>query len=154
MPLVVKFPEQNEKEDVTRLASLTKFAPTVKQVVFEDRFDSALFVPDGPVVASTPGVDKRGKEYASTLDVDLKLYTNSMRAVYKQEGKIQKFVTWSGEAATVEIRGTVNHKLTSEGATTVNNAFEEIDSQGIRERTIDATPDEQVEDRLKELGYL
>jgi len=155
VPLVVKFPNQKNRRRIEQLASLTNFPSIVNQAIHKHETDFNAFVPESPVVASTSGMYGEAREQMKKYSLNSELYTNPMRAVYKQEGdRIRKFMTWSGEAATVEIRGIVNHKLCSQGITKVNDAFEGIDDHDVRESTTDTVADDQVEDRLRELGYL
>jgi len=155
VPLVVKYPHQRESQRINQLASLTNFPSVVTEVVQEQTTDFDGFVPDGPVVTSTSGMYEQAKEDISRYDLDMELYTKPMRAVYDQTGeKIRKFVTWSQESATIKISGVVSHKLCSEGATTVNETYDEILNQDVRSHIGEGEPDEQVKNRLKELGYL
>ncbi|MFB6129199.1 MAG: sulfatase-like hydrolase/transferase [Salinigranum sp.] len=151
VPLVVRPPGGDGEGGrvVDEPASLTRF-PAVVEAYVEG--ESETFVPEGPVVASTDGIDPDTQERASRHRSVLEPLTRPADAVYEAgDGGVRKFVRWGDRELAVAIRGATAAWVTDEGVDRVGDVVDGMDdaSVGASAESVDA----DVKQRLEDLGY-
>ncbi len=156
VPLVVRAPGQREGERVSEVASLTRFPAAVRALLDDELRDDA-FVPDGPVVASSHGLEEPMEERAARYCDDLWRFNGDARAVYRDEdGFVRKDVTWRDEAASILVcDAKASSKTGTDGARDrVESAFAAIEDRGVRDESEGlGDVDEATQKRLEDLGY-
>jgi arylsulfatase len=152
VPLVVRHPSITSGDVVTAPASLTAFPAAVESLASGDLDPStAPFVPEGPVVAATDGIDpdtqERAREYLDDIDV----LTASVDAVYtRTDGGVEKAIKWGDREALVAIRDARARWRVGDDAD-VNRVIEGFEDRGVRAEADDV--DGTVQERLEDLGY-
>ncbi len=160
VPLVVKFPGQQEGQRRSQLAALTQFP---------DAVESALDGTAGPAefcveraLASSYGIlaDQQLRSRAERFQSEdaLKGFTEPLRAVYTDgDGVVRKQLAWGDRNA---VRVTVRDAQTSyvEGSVdpaVVNEQFEALDTDALVSASDEmAEVDPATEQRLEDLGYI
>jgi arylsulfatase A-like enzyme len=160
VPLVVRAPGQRDSKRVSEAASLTQFPEAVRSLL-DDNWDDDAFVPNGPVVASSHGLEEPMEERASKYCEDLWRFNGDARAVYRDEDGdddfVRKDVTWRDEEASVLICDSkASAKTDGDGARErVESAFETIENIGVRDESDGmGGMDEATQKRLEDLGYV
>lgn len=156
VPLVVQFPKQTSAATVSEVASLTEF-PTVVRNVRSGVDTRGGFVPDGPVIASSHGLEEPMEERAERYTGDFYRFNGDCRAVYEGSGNdVTKYLSWREKRATVEVNSvkSVFKKKNDDGGH-VDEVFSEIIELDTRE---DSGGFEDIDDatqqRLEDLGYV
>ena len=150
VPLVVKWPRQNEQCLVSKFAAIKDFPSAVKTALRGKREDSA-FIPEGPVFSST----YRAKTIDTTPKSDnRKDYLGPWRAAYTLDDDRQiKFADRNEESATIAIldaQTSYQIKPTDNGRT--EDLYERIEDKKMTEGL--GHVDNSVEEKLSDLGYL
>ena len=163
VPLVVRYPGQEEGRRVEEVASLVGFPEAVRGALDGDGPDARPFVPDGPVVATAHGLDEAVRERAARYCEDLAPYTATSRVVYEGAGTdVRKYVTWRDESVEIAVRDAeTSFRVTPRGerdegaAGRVSDAFEGVEDRGVREggRGVEDL-DEDAYQHLEDLGYV
>jgi hypothetical protein len=161
VPLVVRVPGQTEGRRVEEPASLTRF-PAAVRALLDGELDHDAFVPEGPVVASSHGLEEPMEERAREYCEDLWRFNGDARAVYRtssvgDDGTVRKDVTWREEAASVLVYDAKAASTTDgEGARErVADGFGTVEDVGVREESEGlGDVDEATQKRLEDLGYV
>lgn len=156
VPLVVKFPGQRDSAEHREPVSLTDF-PRVVDAALEGDWATDEFVTEGPVLASSHGLEEPMEERASKFVDDLWLYNGDYRAVYTDRGdRVEKQVTWRDdyEAAVDVFDAQVARVLPGGSAPAVSAAFESLGDAGVRAADEDIDVSAATEQRLEDLGYM
>jgi arylsulfatase len=163
VPLLVRYPGQEEGQRVAEVASLRGFPEAVRGALDGDGPDARPFVPDGPVLATVHGLDTAVRERAARYCDDLTPYTATSRVVYEGSGTdVRKYVTWNDEAVEIGVRDAeTSYRVTPWGerddtvAERVVEAFEGVEDRGVREggRGVEDL-DEDAYRHLEDLGYV
>jgi arylsulfatase A-like enzyme len=157
VPLIVRAPEQEEANWISEVASLTRF-PTAVRTALDDGWEDDAFVPDGPVVASSHGLEEPMEERASRYCDDLWRFNGDARAVYHDEDEfVRKDVTWRDEAASILVCDAKASSKVENGdaGQRVDAAYESIEDRGVRDESEGIGDiDEATQKRLEDLGYV
>jgi arylsulfatase len=153
VPLIVRPPGGGDGTHVDAPVSLTQFPDTVS-AVFDG--DDPSFVPDGPVIASTDGIDPDTQERARQFRADLDPLTTPADAVYVAEedaagSRVTKHVRWGDRRATVAIRDARAAWMLNESSADVESVVDGLADAGIGADA--ANVDADVQQRLEDLGY-
>lgn len=155
VPLVAKFPDQSESTWVSEVASLTEFPNVVKAVV--DGTDGAdTFVPDGPVIASSHGLEEPMEERAQRYTGDFYRFNGDARTVYEgQAADVTKWLSWRDKRATVRVNDAKSsYKTADEDDGHVDEIFNDLTDLGVRSESEGVeNVDEATKQRLEDLGY-
>jgi len=109
------------------------------------------------VIASASTIDtklknaKRARTYCSDLD----RFKGDIRAVYRERnGTVHKYLTWDGDAVTVEIADARTVRTVEEGnpREQVQDAFAELTDAGVSTKQGDVS--EETLGHLESLGYV
>lgn len=101
VPLLVQYPDQTDASCLEEPATLTRFPDVVEGTV---RGDRPTFVPNGPVIASSPGMNELAIERTSDFFEDLTEHTPSGDALYRrQHGRLEKFIKWNSTVTKVRL---------------------------------------------------
>jgi hypothetical protein len=156
VPLVVKFPVQTEPTVVEAPASLTQFPAAVRATRSGDWHHEA-FVPDGPVLASTFGLSPSEQRAKPEYVDDLSAYDRPTKVVYQQEEKsVHKHITYGDESFTLDVTDPQQSTIVATGevpARVVETAFKSVHTVDEPRRAEEVAIDEEVTQRLEELGY-
>jgi len=156
VPLIVSYPDQETGDEVTRPVTLRRFPRAVEAAV-SGEWTGTEFVPDRPVIASASTIDtklknaKRARTYCSDLD----RFKGDIRAVYRERnGTVHKYLTWDGDAVTVEIADARTVRTVEEGnpREQVQDAFAELTDAGVSTKQGDVS--EETLGHLESLGYV
>lgn len=156
VPLVVKYPGQTEPAQHDEPVSLTDF-PTVVRDVLDGEWSTDSFVTDGPVLASSHGLEEPMEDRASKFIDDLWLYNGDYRALYVDRGdRVEKQMTWRDDHGAVldVFDAQVSRPRTDRDPTDVAEAFDALSEAGIRESAEEMDVSAQTEQRLEDLGYV
>lgn len=160
VPLVVKYPGQNQRVDVESVVSLTDF-PRVVRAVREGSYEwGEAFLPEGggTVVASTHGLNEvnfeRMREFC---DDDGDRFEGETEIVYEDaaDGGVKKMLNWNGHHRTLNIPDARTRRFLDENNEAfVSETFAELQDRGVIDRD-DAVGgvDAGTERRLEALGY-
>lgn len=154
VPLVVRRPG-GESGRIAEPASLTEFPTVVRGVLDGSR---RSFVPDGPVVVSSHGLEEPMEDRALRYTNDLHRFNGDCRAVYDsmddREGAVRKALSWRDERCRVDgYDAKTSYRAAESDDGVVDETFESFCDRGVRTES-----DEEVgaatEERLKDLGYM
>lgn len=156
VPLLVRFPGQRSPERVREAATLTRFPEAVRAAIEGERSDD-VFVPDGPVVASSHGLEEPMEERARRYCDDLWRFNGTARAVYEDDGElVRKHVTWRDRAAAIAIGDAkASFRTSGDARARVEARFDRVEDAGVRVEGegIDDV-DRATQQRLEDLGYV
>ncbi|OYR38950.1 arylsulfatase [Halorubrum sp. Ib24] len=155
VPLVVQFPGQSEADTVTEAASLTQF-PSVVEGVVEGTDGLDAFVPDGPVVVSSHGLEEPMEERAQRYTGDFYRFNGDARAVYDGAGHcVEKALSWREKRATVRVNNAESsYKSSDADEARVDEVFDEFTDLGVRSDSDGmGDVDDATRQRLEDLGY-
>jgi arylsulfatase A-like enzyme len=150
VPLVVKYPNQKDPEQISEVATLSAFPDVVRETVDGGR---ESFVPEsGRVLASTYRVPAPGDMLPETVNRDH--YVGPWRAVYENDSSgVIKRATHGSDGATITIRSAQDQCVTSrEYPGEVTAVFDSLHDADVHMGTKET--DEKVEDQLEALGYM
>ncbi|OYR52058.1 hypothetical protein DJ73_11640 [Halorubrum sp. Ea1] len=154
VPLVVKYPGQNDAVTIDEPATLTQFPDTVRAAL--DRACShRSFVPDKPVVVSSQRLLQEHDDVFNGSNEPVTAYYGPWRAVYEQtdDGDVVKYATHGDDLLTLRIRDAQDAiPVDGTDSGTVNRIFDALEPANLREDS--GTVSTETEDRLAELGYL
>jgi arylsulfatase A-like enzyme len=171
VPLVIKYPGQQEGGTVEQVVSLTDLPRMTGSVLdaaeqgalsseapdeaslTADSPDEDPMLPDGPVLASTFRIPEKKRAKYSSID-GLDEFVGPWRAVYEDdEGVVRKYAQTDEHYATMEIDGTDVEVLDRDPHERVAAAYEGLtDDEILTARTADI--DDDLESRLEDLGYM
>lgn len=154
VPLVVKYPGQEDRKVVNKCASLTNLPRTI-QSTLANEVSTDSFVSDGPVISSTYRLLKEDVDIFKGSDSSAEDYIGPWRACYEngEEGTVRKYAQHKEESATVEIYNAQDSRLLNrEGNNKVRSVFDKLELQDIKGSQQEVT--EELEQRLTDLGYL
>lgn len=153
VPLLVKFPSQNQPNCIERPASLTEFPSVVESVVNENQSRKG-FVPEGPVISSSLGVPDHVQENALQDRQIMSQLNLEGKAVYKKEdSKVFKYTKYGNESGRFEcVNPHTTVHLDSDIKEKVVDAFGSL-TQSSAVGSNKCGLNEDVEARLEELGY-
>lgn len=153
VPLVVKRPGQERPAVIEDVATLTRF-PSVVASVLEDSDTPARFSPEGPVIASSEGLDSQKEWVAQRYCDDLEPFRGSGHAVYEGAGDaVRKFVHWDDDQATIRVfdaRTAVRESRV--GRNRIDEFRSTLRERNVLERT-DQAVSRETKRRLEDLGY-
>jgi arylsulfatase A-like enzyme len=156
VPLIVQFPGQDAGVAVDEPASLTEFPSVVRSSLDGADRDDGEFVPDGPVLVSSHGLEEPMEERALRYTGDLYRFNGDCRAVYEGAGTdVSKYLSWRDRRATIRVndaKSSYRSSETNEGR--VDEAFADVEDQEVREDRGEVDVDAATEERLKNLGYM
>jgi hypothetical protein len=150
VPLVVKYPNQKDPEQISEVATLSAFPDVVRETIDGGR---RSFVPEsGRVLASTYRVPAPGDMLPETVNRDH--YVGPWRAVYENDSSgVIKRATHGSDGATITIRSAQDQCVTSrEYPDEVTAVFDSLPDADVHIGTKET--DDEVEDRLEALGYM
>jgi len=152
VPLVVRHPAIEAGDVVEAPATLTAFPAAVESFVSGEPDPSATpFVPEGPVVAATDGIDPDTQERAREFLNDIDVLTAPADAVYTgTDGGVEKAVRWGDREALVAVRD-ARARWRVDDAADVDGVIEGFEDRGVRAEADDV--DDAVQERLEDLGY-
>lgn len=153
VPLIVQYPEQKTGERIDSVVSLVEF-PSVVRNVLDGKSTGRDFVTGDPVVASSSGLNERMKRKARNYCDDLWLFDAPTRAVFmdRDDGRVDKYMTWRDRHARVEIVDAQSSFSTSKAESDiVDGTFESLEDRSVA--TSSRNVSEAVERRLEDLGY-
>jgi len=157
VPLVVQFPKQDDGDRVDEPASLTEFPSVVHDVLDADADQrNGAFVPEGPVIVSSHGLEEPMEERARRYTGDLHRFNGDCLAVYEGRGEgVSKFLSWRDRRATITVndaKSSYRSSDTDDGR--VDEVFADIDDRSVREDSDGIEEvDEATKQRLEDLGY-
>jgi hypothetical protein len=146
-------PPGGTADRVSEPASLTRFPVAVRSALDGER---PSFVPDGPVLASSHGLEEPMEERAQRYAGDLYRFNGDCRAVYEPlDGDVRKFVGWRDRRATVDVFGVAaSVRRSFDDGGRVDEAFDTLGERGVREDSGGiGDVDEATKQRLEDLGY-
>lgn len=158
VPLLVKYPGQEASSRISKPASLDRFKSTVSQVL-DSTWSEESFVPDRPVIAVGPGIERDPVTEEKTKDYCGETawrYKGDIRAVYEKEGDdVIKHMTWKDRAVTVRIENAhITYSENSEDAATrVDDVFSHLTSKNVSRKKEGRRTNDETLSRLKHLGY-
>jgi len=155
VPLVVKLPGQSEPTRVSEAASLTEF-PNVAKTVVGSTDETDTFVPDGPVVASSHGLEEPMEKRARRYTGDFYRFNGDARAVYEGEATdVTKWLSWRDKRATVRVNDAKSsYKTIDEDDGHVHEFFHNLTDLGVRSESEGVeNVDKATKQRLEDLGY-
>lgn len=154
VPLIVKHPDQEKAHIIDEPATLTRFPEVIKSALEGEREG---FVPDGPVVASSHGLDEPSIALAEEYCGGRSLYDGVSKAIYEStDGGIVKYETWEDQSSTVRlVDAKTSYRTDTSDGGRVAEMFGDLTDVGVRDEgdgfdDVDGT----TRERLKELGYL
>lgn len=156
VPLLVKFPGQTDGVVHDEPVSLTDF-PAVVRTAVDGGWSTDEFVTDGPVLASSHGLEEPMEERASKYVDDLWLYNGDYRAVYTdREDRVEKQISWRDDyEAVVDVYDAqVSRVRRGAKAAEVTAVFERLEDAGVRESVDEIDVSDATEQRLEDLGYM
>lgn len=155
VPLIVKYPGQSDSRTVTHPASIAEF-PSAVQATLNDNWSYDEFVPDGPVTATTHGLDDPVKERALQYVDDIDPFVHTGHIVYDRNGEgTEKFLSWNSRTATIAIRDAQTSYLTEcTDHGRVARVFDNMNSAGLQVSGSGfENLDEDSLEHLEHLGY-
>lgn len=154
VPLLVKYPEQTERETVDAPASLVEFPNTVRTVL-DGELARDTFIPESPVVSSTRRLFAADEMIFDGSDEDVADYYGTWQAVYEAaDNGVYKYACRDGDTATIHIRSPGNVCCVGDGNSEyVVSVFEELE-EGEVKKDHESELSQEVEDALTDLGYL
>lgn len=149
VPLVVKRPGQTEPAVVEEVATLTRFPAAV-----DGSTAPGAFVPDGPVLASTYGLDDQKETVAARYCDELAPFRGTGHASYEGAGEsVRKYAYWNDTAATIRVFDAATQRRESRaGRARVDDALAGLADRDVLERT-DEGVSQATRRRLEDLGY-
>ncbi|WP_311172607.1 sulfatase-like hydrolase/transferase [Halobellus ordinarius] len=152
VPLVVRHPAIESGDVVETPATLTAFPTVVDSFVTEDLDPTTKpFVPEGPVVAATDGIDPDTQERAREFLGDLNVLTASADAVYtRTDAGVRKAVRWGNQEALITVQD-ARTRWRVGNAADVDEVTERFEDRGVHAEADDV--DDAVQERLEDLGY-
>lgn len=152
VPLVISYPDQQEGTTVDQAVSLTR-TPAVMRTAATGESGAETLIEDDVVLASTFRLPEEKVAKYNSID-DLEQYLGPWRAVYETRGGSVRKFTQKGEwGVTLDIDGTdvTVHSRDTNGR--VAEAYDPLsDSELVTQETTDI--DEELEEKLKDLGYM
>ena len=155
VPLVVKYPGKSEPRRIEQVATLTRFPTVVRSFVTKGTVED--FIPSGPVIASSHGLEEPMEERARRYCDNISRFNGDARACYENtDDVVRKYMTWRSKSATVTI-GDAKASFRSNGdaKSKVESAFEDVTDADVRIEGKDMSDiDETTKQRLADLGYV
>jgi len=156
VPLVVKYPNQTEGNEIIEPVSLMAFRDTAHAVSNGDvEIDS--FVQDYDVVASTNRLNQKDGIMFEASEISPADYFGPWRAVYRfEDGIVRKYINRGNRSAIIDIPSAQKQIFNwGDDCGVVDEAFDKFvrDQEGLETPEI-GKPNKAIEDRLSELGYL
>jgi arylsulfatase len=155
VPLLVKAPGQSEGEVVEELVSLTNFPSVVEDAVDGATDPADAFSSNGPVIASSHGLEKPMEERAGKHVTDTWRFNGDAFAVYETtDGVVRKSMTWREdfEATVSVVDAQTSWRSGSDGRERVTAAMGELTNPDVK--TSGSTEiSKETEQRLERLGY-
>jgi arylsulfatase len=155
VPLIVKYPEQNEGRTVTEPASLTRF-PAVVREMLDNNSQPNGFVPEGPVISYMDGMLPIVRPAANPYVDDLSEFKPAVRVCYERTAdNVTKYVLRDNEAFRINClsaqKTTSADKIDSD---LVRKKYPNLTSSGILSEENNRQLSANVENRLNDLGYV
>jgi len=149
VPLLVKYPGQEEAETVERVASLTRFPEVVLSTV---EAQSETFAVDEYAVVSTYRLCREEKERYFDNQLAEK-HRGPWRAVYTDGDTVRKHIKNEDRGAVLDIPDAQSGDVVGDDVQIVDEVFGSLTDAGITNQKVrDMTP--ELEERLESLGYL
>jgi arylsulfatase A-like enzyme len=155
VPLVVKFPDQNNTATVSDVATLTQF-PSVVEDVIEGDGERDAFVPESSVVVSSHGLEEPMEERAQHYTGDFYRFNGDARAVYEGfNDNVTKWLSWREKRATVRVNDAKSsYKSSDTDNGNVDSFFNNLEDLNVREDSGGVSEvDGATKQRLEDLGY-
>jgi arylsulfatase A-like enzyme len=155
VPLVVKYPGQEDPERISGPATLTQFPEVVHGALADERRG---FVPDSSVVVSSHGVTQPNMRLAEAYcePDSLWQFQGDMRAVYDANGTVKKSAVWEDESVKVtciDAKTSYVSERNGVSRSRVDEVFDSFEDAGVRRSHDFNEVSDGVERRLQELGY-
>ncbi len=158
VPLVVKFPGQEDPKVIRELATLAQF-PDAALSATRGETAADEFVPDDEVTAISYSLTEDTQLRARALNYcdEIEEFEAISRVVYENtDDGYRKYITCGNKEATVKIRNAqTSYKLSNSGGERVSEVFDNMEDAGVRES---AGGMDKVDDatyaRLEDLGYV
>lgn len=157
VPLVVKYPGQDQSKQVTEPVSLTQFPDVVQTVRGGDtRESSDPFISDNPVVSIGSAPDNDFLKRVQSAGEETSLFEGAVEVVYKSTDCdfVRKHIKWGEEEATERIFD-ANTVVTAPSSETdiITRALDSFDRHTVRASKSDGQVAEDTKKRLERLGY-
>jgi len=156
VPLVVKAPGQVAEKRVTAPATLTRFPAAVQAALAGDDVDAAFVPEEAPVRCSTVRIEAPGDELPIPAP-DREPYFGPWRAVYhERDGTVYKYATRQDDEVALAVHDAQTATpVDADAAAPVERAFDDLSAADVRIGDAeDRQVEDDVEDRLADLGYL
>lgn len=153
VPLVVKYPQQTQGRQIPRLAALQYFPNAVRSALEADVSDDS-FVADEPVLVSTANLEREDADLLPDSEMIPSLI-GPWKVVYQnEENNIVKYVERGNDTATIQvIDAHTAYRTSTDDGGVVSEAYDSVTPANIKSTQTNTVSD-QVNDRLRELGYL
>ncbi len=154
VPLVIKYPHQNEERHVHKPVSLTDLYKLIKypgdDIGMVDRL-----LDESPIISAMPSYQTRSDGMIDRLEThapNASTYKGWAYAIYEQNGDgIRKHIQWENRSALVKIDGTYSFRDGHPDKQILEHATKLQDADVARKQTNEVTAD--IESRLTNLGY-
>jgi arylsulfatase A-like enzyme len=152
LPLVVKHPGQNERQDVDEPATLRRF-PRTAESVLEGYPEQASFVPRQPVLSSTYRLLESQRGFFEGSKEDSKENMGSWRAVYEETGgEVRKYAVHGDEDVVQVVRSAQErHVVAGDAQIRVEEQFGALERWEFQ-RSERRESSEAIKQRLADLG--
>jgi arylsulfatase A-like enzyme len=154
VPLVVKYPGQTQKRQVSELATIQNFPNAVHSVVEGTVTDGDPFVADGEILVSTPNLKQERAKSLPDSEM-IPFLKGPWKAVYREDADgVVKYIRRGEDGATVRVLDErTAYQLDDDDGGIVAEAYSSVTPANIKLDEANVVSD-QVNDRLRELGYL
>lgn len=155
VPLLVKYPGQNEGRRVDEVATLTNIPKLIQSVLRGEETDP--LIDDEYVISSTFRIDEEKARTTESTEYDIEKCIGPWRAVYENTDEgVRKHLVRHGDSIVVDVPDahttTVVDRDNEETKDKVKTIFSEMTETDIADGTNDISS--ELEDHLNDLGYI
>lgn len=151
VPLLIKEPHQKESSKVDELATLTNYKDSVRSALNGGDIQSSIT--DNTIVASYSGSNTQSVKKFEETHGDRNIAEERGKVAYKKrEGRVIKFMNWEDKYG-VRIISDQDLEERRSGRK-VDKIFSHVDVKDLNVGSDASEIDEDIEERLEELGYI
>jgi hypothetical protein len=155
VPLLVKYPGQDEGRRVDEVATLTNIPRLIQSVLHEEETDP--LIDDEYVISSTFRIDEQKAETTDVEEYDIQKCIGRWRAVYENtDERVRKHLVRHGDSIVVDVSDahttTVVDRDNEATEHKVESTFSEMTGSDIADGTNEISA--ELEEHLNELGYM